>query len=77
MLRTNIYDYFPCRIQTECSHYRMIADEAYKHLTDIQQRDILTQSLDGKLGDWLQLMEEVRSNNKLSFLLWKTLVIWN
>ena len=47
------------RLQTECSHYRTIAEEAYKHLTDILQRDVLSQSMNVRLTDWLELMEEV------------------
>ena len=43
----------------ECSHYRMIADEAYKQLMEIQGRGILSRSLDVQLRDWLELMEEV------------------
>ena len=53
--------YFLCslRLETECSHYRMIADEAYKQLMEIQGRGILSRSLDVQLRDWLELMEEV------------------
>ena len=47
------------RLETECSHYRMIADEAYKQLMEIQGRGILSRSLDVQLKDWLELMEEV------------------
>ncbi len=47
------------RLQTECSHYHMIAEEALKQLTEIQQRDILSQSLNVRLADWMELMEEV------------------
>ncbi len=50
---------FFSRLQTECSHYRTIAEEAYKHLTEILQRDVLSQSLNVRLTDWLELMEEV------------------
>nr|KAG5694021.1 hypothetical protein BaRGS_002475 [Batillaria attramentaria] len=49
------------RLETECSHYRMIADEAYKQLTEIQGRDILSKSLDVRLKDWLELMEEIKN----------------
>ena len=48
------------RLQTECSHYRTIAEEAYKQLTEILSRDVLSQSLNVRLSDWLELMEEVR-----------------
>ena len=47
------------RLEMECSHYRMIADEAYKQLMEIQGRGILSRSLDVQLRDWLELMEEV------------------
>ncbi|XP_033751505.1 LOW QUALITY PROTEIN: kinesin-like protein KIF27 [Pecten maximus] len=49
------------RLQTECSHYKMIADEAYKQLLEIQDRDILSQSQDFRLKDWLDLMEEIKN----------------
>ncbi|KAK7099081.1 hypothetical protein V1264_003272 [Littorina saxatilis] len=49
------------RLETECAHYRMIADEAYKQLTEIQGRDILSKSLDVRLRDWLELMEEIKN----------------
>ncbi|XP_021353306.1 kinesin-like protein KIF27 [Mizuhopecten yessoensis] len=49
------------RLQTECSHYKMIADEAYKQLMEIQDRDILSQSQDFRLKDWLDLMEEIKN----------------
>ena len=56
-------DFFLCasvvRLEAECAHYRMIADEAYKQLMEIQGRDILSQSLDTQLQDWMELMEEV------------------
>ena len=29
------------RLQTECSHYKMIAEEAYKQLLEISQKDLL------------------------------------
>ena len=37
----------------------MIAEEAYKQLIEIQGRDLLSKSLDVRLRDWLELMEEV------------------
>ncbi|XP_013410614.1 kinesin-like protein KIF27 isoform X2 [Lingula anatina] len=49
------------KLQTECSHYRMIAEEAYRQLTDIQERDILSRSQQFKLRDWLDLMEEIKN----------------
>ena len=49
------------RLQTECDHYRMVAEEAYRHLMDIQDRDILSQSLNVRLRDWLELMEEIKN----------------
>ncbi|XP_076451061.1 kinesin-like protein KIF27 [Babylonia areolata] len=49
------------RLETECAHYRMIADEAYKQLTEIQGRDLLSKSLDVRLRDWLELMEEIKN----------------
>ncbi|KAK6191693.1 hypothetical protein SNE40_003312 [Patella caerulea] len=49
------------RLQTECAHYRMIAEEAYKQLMEIQDRDILTKSQDFRLKDWLELMEEIKN----------------
>ena len=58
------------RLQTECSHYRTIAEEAYKHLTDILNKDVLSQSMNVRLTDWLELMEEVCSttSHRLLFL---------
>jgi len=50
------------RLQTECSHYKIIAEEAYKQLIEIQNKDILSQSQDIRLKDWLDLMEEVSLN---------------
>ncbi|XP_048780280.1 kinesin-like protein KIF27 isoform X2 [Ostrea edulis] len=49
------------RLQTECSHYKMIAEEAYRQLTEIQHRDILSKSQDVRLKDWLDLMEEIKN----------------
>lgn len=37
----------------------MIAEEAYKQLMDISDRDVLSQSQNVRLRDWLELMEEV------------------
>jgi len=48
-----------CRVQTECAHYRTIADEAYRLLTDLRDRNILSQSQSGQLCDWLELVDEV------------------
>lgn len=50
-----------CRLQTECAHYRSVSDEAYRLLTDVRGRDILSQSLASQLCDWLDLVEEVCS----------------
>ena len=47
----------------------MVAEEAWKQLTDIQQRDILSQSQNGKLSDWLELMEEVYDHWNLTLVL--------
>lgn len=47
------------RLQTECSHYKKIAEQAYNQLQAIAERDILSQSQSVKLRDWLELMEEV------------------
>lgn len=49
------------RLQTECSHYKMIAEEAYRQLIEIQQKDILSKSQDVRLKDWLDLMEEIKN----------------
>ncbi|KAL8561687.1 hypothetical protein ACOMHN_054984 [Nucella lapillus] len=49
------------RLETECAHYRMIADEAFKQLVEIQGRDVLSKSLDVRLRDWLELMEEIKN----------------
>jgi len=48
-----------CRLQTECAHYRTISDEAYRLLTDMRDRDVLSQSQAGQLCDWLELVDEV------------------
>ena len=48
-----------CRLQTECAHYRTVADEAYRLLTDMRDRGILSQSQTGQLCDWLELVDEV------------------
>lgn len=47
------------RLELECSHYHMIADEAYKQLSEIKDRDLMSRSQVLRLGDWLELMEEV------------------
>ena len=39
----------------------MIAEEAYRQLMDIRDRDILSQSLNVRLRDWLELMEEIKN----------------
>ncbi|KAJ8298884.1 hypothetical protein KUTeg_022944 [Tegillarca granosa] len=49
------------KLQTECAHYKMIAEEAYKQFIMIQQKDILSQSQDGRLKEWLELMEEIKN----------------
>ncbi|XP_067655399.1 kinesin-like protein KIF27 [Haliotis asinina] len=49
------------RLQTECSHYRMVSEEAYKQLIDIKEREILSKSQDIRLKDWLDLMEEIKN----------------
>ena len=56
------------RLQTECSHYKMIAEEAYRQLIEIQQKDILSKSQDVRLKDWLDLMEEVRIHYNVNFV---------
>ena len=48
-----------CRLQTECAHYRTIADEAYRLLTDMRSRNVLSHSQTGQLYDWLELVDEV------------------
>lgn len=47
------------RVQTECSHYSMLADEAYRLLIQMRDRDALSQSLAVQLCDWLELVDEV------------------
>ncbi|KAL3842329.1 hypothetical protein ACJMK2_020357 [Sinanodonta woodiana] len=49
------------RLQTECGHYRVIAEEAYKQLIQIQGKDFLSRSQDIRLKDWLDLMEEIKN----------------
>lgn len=51
--------YVTYRLQAECGNYRMIAEEAYKQLVQIQSSDVLSGSMDARLRDWLDLMEEV------------------
>lgn len=46
----------------------MIAEEAYKQLIEIQNKDILSQSQDIRLKDWLDLMEEVIYRSHLYFV---------
>jgi hypothetical protein len=46
-------------LQTECGHYRMVSEEAYKQLLDIHRKDVLTQSQDVRLKECLELMDEV------------------
>ncbi|XP_045174185.2 kinesin-like protein KIF27 isoform X3 [Mercenaria mercenaria] len=53
------------RLQTECGNYKMIAEEAYRQFLQIQGKDILTQSQDGRLRDWLDLMEEHMDTSQL------------
>lgn len=47
------------RLQTEYAHYRTIADEAYRLLTEMRERGILSQSQAGQLCEWLDLFDEV------------------
>ena len=56
-----LYSVCWCSLQTECDHYRMVAEEAYRHLLDIRSRDVLSQSLNVRLRDWLELMEELKN----------------
>ncbi|CAL1543407.1 unnamed protein product [Lymnaea stagnalis] len=49
------------RLQTECANYRMIAEEAYKHILDIQERDIVSKSQNLRLKDWMELLEEIKN----------------
>ncbi|XP_074659817.1 kinesin-like protein KIF27 [Tubulanus polymorphus] len=49
------------RLQTECEHYRVVAEEAYKQLTDILNRELLSKSQTGRLRDWMDLMDELKS----------------
>ncbi|XP_046571550.1 kinesin-like protein KIF27 [Haliotis rubra] len=49
------------RLQTECSHYRMVSEEAYKQLIEIKEREMLSKSQDIRLKDWLDLMEEIKN----------------
>ena len=51
--------FFLYRLQTESSHYRVVAEEAYKQLMDIQTREMLSKSQNVRLRDWMELMEEV------------------
>ena len=48
-------------LQTECDHYRMVSEEAYRQLLEIRDRDILSRSLNVQLRDWLDLMEELKN----------------
>ncbi len=50
---------FAARLQTECYHYKMVAEEAFKQLQDIHGRHILSRSQSGRLHEWFELMEEV------------------
>lgn len=47
----------------------MIAEEAYRQLTEIQHRDILSKSQDVRLKDWLDLMEEVCNRHPSKMIL--------
>ena len=37
----------------------MVAEEAYKQLIDLQGKNILSQSQNMRLSDWMELMDEV------------------
>ena len=39
----------------------MVSEEAYRQLIEIQDRDILSRSLNVQLRDWLELMEELKN----------------
>ncbi|KAH9519223.1 Kinesin-like protein kif27 [Bulinus truncatus] len=56
------------RLQAECDNYRMIAEEAYKHILDIQERDVVSKSQNLRLKDWMDLLEEIKNSvpNRLS-----------
>ncbi|CAG5123649.1 unnamed protein product, partial [Candidula unifasciata] len=49
------------RLQTECGHYRMVAEQAYKHIMEIQEKEILSKSQNVRLRDWMELLEELKS----------------
>ncbi|XP_059168452.1 kinesin-like protein KIF27 isoform X2 [Physella acuta] len=49
------------KLQTECAHYRMIAEEAYKHILEIQEKDIVSKSQNLRLKDWMELLEEIKN----------------
>ncbi|WAR03106.1 KIF27-like protein [Mya arenaria] len=49
------------RLQTEVNNYRLMTEEAYRQFMQIQSGEVLTKSQDGRLQEWLDLMEEVRS----------------
>ncbi|KAI8784176.1 kinesin-like protein KIF27 isoform X1 [Biomphalaria glabrata] len=50
------------KLQVECANYRMIAEEAYKHILDIQERDIVSKSQNLRLKDWMDLLEEIKNS---------------
>ncbi|KAI8506347.1 Kinesin-like protein kif27 [Branchiostoma belcheri] len=55
--------------KTECAHYRLCAEEAYKQFVDVQQSDILTKSQEARIQNWLDLMDEVKNEVPGAFIL--------
>ncbi|XP_035825943.1 kinesin-like protein KIF27 isoform X2 [Aplysia californica] len=49
------------RLQTECAHYKTVAEEAYRHMLEIQEKEVLSRSHNLRLRDWMELLEEIKN----------------
>ncbi|XP_052800422.1 kinesin-like protein KIF27 isoform X2 [Mya arenaria] len=56
------------RLQTEVNNYRLMTEEAYRQFMQIQSGEVLTKSQDGRLQEWLDLMEERVGSARLNEL---------
>ncbi|XP_035668109.1 kinesin-like protein KIF27 isoform X2 [Branchiostoma floridae] len=68
-LRVRMLEEQLAQSKTECAHYRLCAEEAYKQFVDVQQSDILTKSQEARIQNWLDLMDEVKNEVPGAFIL--------
>ena len=61
MIDDCMHHWYNFRLQTELSHYQMLSEQAYVQLTEIRDKQVLSQSQAVRLCDWMELVEEVRT----------------